>query len=85
MIKIGNNGNVKNVVVPFDQHIFAMDIRTQNCKNLPTRKVVINDICVHIRNRIGNTFEDGYSCDSTFMLNVMDDIAKHYTHFLLLG
>ena len=67
---------MKNVVIPFDQEIFVMDIWTQNCKNLPTRKVVINDICVHVRNRIGDIFEDDCSCDSAFMLSVIDNIAN---------
>ena len=65
--KIGNNGNVKNVVVHFHQQVFAMNIRTQTCKKLPPCKVVINDIYMYARDRIGDTFENDCRCDSAFM------------------
>ena len=74
--KVGNNGNVKNIVLSCNDDLNDKVIRTEKNKTLPPRKVTIDDICVRMRHQIGDCVEDDCSCDSQFMLSVTDEVGN---------
>ena len=46
--KIGNNGNCKSVIL-FQHGLFSLHVKTENNKQLLSRKLSTKDICAHIR------------------------------------
>ena len=72
---IGGNGNTKDVVLPLDQNIFDMHIRTDIDKNLPAILISTNDVKLRVRHLAGDVFERDCSCDSTYMASAMQRVG----------
>ena len=74
--KIGTMGNTKNVVLEDDDIISSKTIRTEDDENLPARMLSINDVCIRVRNRIGDEVEDDVTCNSEYMIDAMKRVGK---------
>ena len=52
------------------------DHQTQSPANTPPRQLTLNDLRLAVRRNAGDTYEHDCSCDSEFMLRVMDDVGR---------
>ena len=74
--KIGNQGNTKDVrIEETDGNISTMKIRRHDESTLPSEFILLNDINVKVRYKIGDEVEEDASCDSGYMLSVMTRVG----------
>ena len=92
MTKIGQKGNTKDIVSDNTVNINKVEIREHDDKNLPPHTCTLADIGIRVRNEVGDTVADDYSCDSTYMIAAMDRVGRaiqvprsSYTNVLDLG
>ena len=75
--KVGNKGNTKWIAINDDSSSIGIQkIRIENDSNLPNRNIVIDDITVQVRYRLGDEIEEDASCDSAFMIPAMDRVGE---------
>ena len=74
--KIGKNGNNKLVGIEDDgKNINTKKVRKNDDPNLPAVDIIIEDIKLKVRQKLGDEVEDDASCDSEFMLSAMDRVG----------
>ena len=74
--KIGKNGNDKLVVIEDDgKNINTKKVRKNDDPNLPAVDILIEDIELKVRQKLGDEVEEDASCDSEFMLSAMDRVG----------
>lgn len=74
--KIGNKGNEKWVIIEDDDiHLNTKSIRRHKDIFLPSSALSIENLDVKVCNMIGDEVEEDSSCDSTYMLSVMDRVG----------
>ena len=63
-----NNGNTKDVrIEDVDANISTLKIRRNDESNLPSDFILLNDINVKVRYKVGDEVEEDCSCDSMYM------------------
>lgn len=58
-----------------DGNISTLKIRRHNNSNLPSELLLLIDINVRVRNKIGDEVEEDASCDSEYMLSAMNRVG----------
>ena len=74
--KVGSRGNYKRVVLTENEEFRDVEIRTDDDKGELFRKININDLCVQVRCKLGDTIEEYCNCDISYMLGVMDEVGS---------
>ena len=75
--KIGNKGNTKEVrIEDVDTNISRLKIRRHEQSNLPSDFILLKDINVKVRYKLGDEVEEDTSCDSEYMLSAMTRVGE---------
>ena len=72
---IGNSGNKKTVTIDDNVVMAGINFRTHPSKDSPPRAIEPNDLTLKVQMYAGDMVEKDCSCDSDFMLKVMDDVG----------
>ena len=79
--KIGNKGNMKDVrIEDVDDNISTLKIRRHDQSSLPNKLILLNDINVKVRYKVGDEVEEDASCDSDYMLSAMNRVGAAIRH-----
>ena len=68
----GNNGNTKEIrIEDTDGNMSTINIRRHDKSTLPSEFILLNDINVKLRYKIGDEVEEDESYNSKYMLSAM--------------
>jgi len=71
---VGRIGNKRTVVLNDDKVVRGL-IRASEDPAAPPRPLLIDDVCMKVRMKIGDKVEKDCSCDSTYMLSAMERVG----------
>ena len=58
------------------KNITHYDIRTEDGKEIASRKLSFSDLHLHVRNQVGDSCEEDCSCDSSYMREAMIKVGQ---------
>ena len=73
---VGNQGNEKGIRYGDTDSLPSRTRRNSQDNTVQAIPVTLNDITLQVRNKQGDEIEDDVSCDSEFMLGVMDRVGE---------
>ena len=74
---VGNDGNTKIVTLELDVDWQSRFIRVDKDKSVPSRQLKIEDLTMKVALKKGDNVEVDCTCDSEFMLKVMDEVGQN--------